>query len=69
MVNSRYRDCFLETTFSLWIIITNDTKRAESWEGIKERGEDAKTEKKNVTIGIVLIFIGSVLHIVGTVLS
>ena len=60
---------FLGTAFSLWSIITNDTERAGSWEGIKERGEDAKTEKKNVIIGIVLIFIGSVLQIVGTVLS
>ena len=60
---------FLGTAFSLWSIITNDTKRAGSWEAIKERGEDAKTEKKNVIIGIILIFIGSVLQIVGTVLS
>ena len=60
---------FLGTAFSLWSIITNDTKRAGSWESIKERGEDAKTEKKNVIIGIVLVFIGSVLQIVGTVLS
>lgn len=60
---------FLGTAFSLWSIITNDIKRAGSWEGIKERGADAKKEKEKVIIGIVLIFIGSILQIVGTVLS
>ena len=60
---------FLGTTFSLWSIITNDTKRAGTWEGIEKRGADAKKEKKNVIVGIVLIFIGSALQIVGAVLS
>ena len=59
---------FIGTAFSLWSIITNDTQRAGSWEGIKERGADAKKEKEKVIIGIALIFIGSILQIVGTIL-
>lgn len=60
---------FVGTAFSLWSIITNDTKKAGSWNGIKDRGSDAEKEKKKVVIGIVLIFTGSVLQIVGTVIS
>ena len=57
------------TTFSLWSIITNDTKKEASWAGVKERGIDAKKEKTKVIIGILLIFVGSVFQIIGTVIS
>lgn len=56
---------FIGTAFSLWTIITNDTKRAGTWLAMKEAGKDAKKEKKYVLAGIVLIFVGSVLQIVG----
>ena len=60
---------FLGTAFSLWSIITNDTKKAGTWEGINNRGLDAKKEKINVIFGIVLILVGSIFQIVGAVFS
>lgn len=60
---------FIGTAFSLWSIITNDTKKAGTWECLKDGEIDAKKEKKNVIIGIFLIFVGSALQIVGTIFS
>ena len=60
---------FIGTTFSLWSIITNDTDKAGTWGGISSRGKDAKKEKKYVLLGIAVIFIGTILQIVGAVVS
>ena len=56
---------FAGTTFSLWSIITNDTRKANTWGALLEAREAAEKEKKYVLAGIVLIFVGSVLQIVG----
>ncbi len=56
---------FVGTTLSLWCIMTNDTKKAGTWRGVKEQGEDAKREKTWVIVGMCFILIGSILQIIG----
>ena len=57
------------TAFSLWTIITRDTKKAGTWEGIYEQSIEAEKEKKCVMWGIALIAVGSIFQIFGAVLS
>lgn len=56
---------FVGTAFSLWTIITKDTKKAGTWGALVGASKDAKDEKRNVIIGIVLIFLGSALQVIG----
>ncbi|MBR5313399.1 MAG: hypothetical protein IKU40_11025 [Clostridia bacterium] len=60
---------FIGTTFSLWSIITNDIQKAGTWASLKDQGNEAKKEKVNVIIGIVLISIGSILQIIGAIFN
>ncbi len=57
------------TVFSLWSILTLNLDVVGTWAESASRRKEAPKEKLNVLIGIVMIVVGSVLQVIGTVLS
>ncbi len=56
---------FLGTAFSLWKILMRDERIAGTWRDIPNLHKNAVKERRYVIVGIILIFIGYSLQIVG----
>ena len=56
---------FFGTAFSLWTILMRDERIAGTWRDIPNLHKNAVKERRCVIVGIILIFIGYALQIVG----
>lgn len=56
------------TIFSLWSIITTKTKIVGTAQYFDNQQEYFRKDKKKVIIGAILIFVGSIMQILGTIL-
>ncbi len=56
---------FLGTAFSLWKILMRDERIAGTWRDIPNLHKNAIKERRYVIVGIILIFIGYLLQIIG----
>lgn len=56
------------TIFSLWSIITTKTKNVGTAQYFDNQQEYFRKDKKKVIIGAILIFVGSIMQILGTIL-